>query len=358
MKNWSEAEHRAAIAAYLRLLRVQLAGGDIQKAAVRRELRAGPLSQRTEASIEYRMQNLSYVLDQHALPWVQGYRPRTHVSPDQSSMMWEIIMEVAPDLTERRAIAFIRPALRWEKRKKGVASELLPNIADTGSEASIAISSALYDSLSIPRTEVTTKVGAGAQLETGVSDYLAMRLPELDARDWIVSKPGAEMTASGQYSHYEAVRQLVQDDEILRAAIGFDYLVKPDVTVQLARRFKSAGPLHPEPDAPLLHACVSCKWTLRSDRAQNVRTEAAALIRHRGGRLPHIVVVTAEPTAGRIASIARGTGDIDAVFHIALPELKQAMRATGVDKQADQLSDLEAQGRLYDLEVLAEILAE
>jgi hypothetical protein len=71
----------------------------------------------------------------------------------------------------------------------------------------------------------------------------------------------------------------------------------------------------------LLHASVSCKWTIRSDRAQNTRTEALNMMRNRKGHLPHIVVVTGEPLPSRIASIALGTGDIDCVYHFALPEL-------------------------------------
>ena len=43
---------------------------------------------------------------------------------------------------------------------------------------------------------------------------------------------------------------------------------------------------------PILHASVSAKYTMRSDRAQNSRTEALNLIRNRKGHLPHIVVVT------------------------------------------------------------------
>lgn len=39
---------------------------------------------------------------------------------------------------------------------------------------------------------------------------------------------------------------------------------------------------------PSLHASISCKWTLRSDRAQNARAEALNLIRNRKGRVPHI----------------------------------------------------------------------
>lgn len=48
-------------------------------------------------------------------------------------------------------------------------------------------------------------------------------------------------------------------------------------------------------------------------------------MRNRKGRLPHIVVVTAEPMPNRIASIALGTGDIDCVYHFALPELLEAV---------------------------------
>ena len=62
------------------------------------------------------------------------------------------------------------------------------------------------------------------------------------------------------------------------------------------------------PPAWFLHASISCKWTIRSDRSQNTRTEALNLIRNRKGPLPHIVAVTAEPLPTRIASLALGTG--------------------------------------------------
>ena len=66
---------------------------------------------------------------------------------------------------------------------------------------------------------------------------------------------------------------------------------------------------------PILHASVSCKWTIRSDRSQNARTEGLNLVRNRKGPTPHIVVVVGEPLPARIASIAFGTGDIDCVYH-------------------------------------------
>ena len=72
---------------------------------------------------------------------------------------------------------------------------------------------------------------------------------------------------------------------------------------------------------PILHASISCKWTIRSDRAQNARSEALNLIGNRKGHLPHVVVITGEPLPSRIASLALGTGNIDCVYHFALQEL-------------------------------------
>ncbi len=99
----------------------------------------------------------------------------------------------------------------------------------------------------------------------------------------------------------------------------------------------------------LLHASISCKFTLRSDRAQNARTEALNLIRNRKGCLPHIVVVTAEPMPARIASLALGTGDIDCAYHFALPELQEAVEREGAEDAAEMLSILVDGKRLKDI---------
>jgi NgoMIV restriction enzyme len=76
---------------------------------------------------------------------------------------------------------------------------------------------------------------------------------------------------------------------------------------------------------PTLHASISCKWTIRSDRVQNARSEALNLIGNRKGHLPHVVVIIGEPLPSRIASIALGTGNIDCVYHFALDELKETV---------------------------------
>lgn len=99
----------------------------------------------------------------------------------------------------------------------------------------------------------------------------------------------------------------------------------------------------------ILHASISCKWTIRSDRAQNARAEALNLIRNRKGHLPHIVAVTAEPLPTRIAALALGTGDLDCVYHFALPELKTAVAQVDNEDQMDMLNILIEGRRLRDI---------
>lgn len=135
---------------------------------------------------------------------------------------------------------------------------------------------------------------------------------------------------------------MAKENRNIGILLGEIYLVKPDIVVfrkpVLDEQLKSEGdngnyddiakytPLRQKnSNYPILHAIISCKWTMRSDRSQNTRTEALNLIRSRRGNTFHITAVIAEPLPTRIQSIALGTGDIDCVYHIALPELRQAV---------------------------------
>ena len=147
--------------------------------------------------------------------------------------------------------------------------------------------------------------------------------------------------------------------------MGNDYMVAPDVVVYretepdeiineqemivdesvsiLSDIRKSCSSL------PILHSSISAKWTMRSDRAQNSRTEALGLIRNRKGHLPHIVVVTGEPMPARIASLALGTGDIDCVYHFALNELVESVNEVGAEDSIEMLKILITGKRLKDI---------
>lgn len=87
----------------------------------------------------------------------------------------------------------------------------------------------------------------------------------------------------------------------------------------------------------------------KSDRAQNSRLEALNLIRNRKGRLPHVILVTGEPTPSRLSSIALGTGDIDCVYHFALNELKDTVVESGNDEALQMLKIMIDGKRLKDI---------
>jgi hypothetical protein len=99
----------------------------------------------------------------------------------------------------------------------------------------------------------------------------------------------------------------------------------------------------------ILHASISCKWTIRSDRAQNTRTEALNLIRNRKGPLPHILAITAEPTPHRLASLALGTGDLDCVYHFALYELVETIQALNLEDALAEIQMMIDGKRLRDI---------
>lgn len=188
---------------------------------------------------------------------------------------------------------------------------------------------------------------AGTELERAVEDYLRAELAALDPdRAWLVGRR-LQVADFVQYQHLARLNELVHANPTLRVELGRDYVIRPDVTVGVQGA----------EDVPTLHASVSCKWTIRSDRVQNIRHEATILTRNRRGRQPHIVAVTAEPLPSRLASIAMGTGEVDAVYHVALDELVIAATTVGNQGQTDLLALLMAQHRLLDLSTLPRVLA-
>jgi hypothetical protein len=220
-----------------------------------------------------------------------------------------------------------------------------PNISDSKNPTSVAIATRMFEELGVPQ-RVVTGDEPGGFLEGVVEAFLKRTLPRLDSsRPWLVGRKRL-VAAYEQYEHLGRLDELIKKNPVLRAEIGRDYVIKPDVCVGL----EGTGA------ALFLHAAVSCKWTLRSDRAQNVRHEAVMLVRHRRGRLPHIVTVTSEPLASRIAALARGTGDVDAVYHVALDALQVATDACGTPEQSAILTELVTQRRLFDLAELPRVL--
>ena len=242
----------------------------------------------------------------------------------------------------------------------------VPNNADSGSNTSVRLSKGILDRLGWPtRTERLAGQTAGRRFEEMTRDFLHEAfglLSHLRPGEWEFSL-GGNIRDYEQYRHLAAVLHAVQQNEELRVVFG-DYIVTPDIVVcrtpvtdkkvnenDTLLGGDEAASLTPlrraNSQVKILHASVSCKWTLRSDRSQNARTEGLNLVRNRKGNTPHIVVVVGEPLPNRIASLAYGTGDIDCVYHFALRELMEA--AAGNDSDSDVLHTLVAGRRLRDI---------
>lgn len=196
---------------------------------------------------------------------------------------------------------------------------------------------------------------------------------------WVVSGSQASpgIAAFDQYRHLAALQKVLEQYPELKAALGGDYLITPDITIarepisddEINRvsdvipptdKVGTHTPLRVanyDPKHRILHASISCKWTMRSDRSQNTRTEALNLIRNRKGNAPHIVAVTLEPMPSRIAIVAMGTNDLNCIYHAALYELQKAVSESGFEDQQEILNSLIADRHLRDISDLSFDLA-
>jgi hypothetical protein len=221
-------------------------------------------------------------------------------------------------------------------------------VADVDNATSKRIAAHLTRSL-VGQDGGTLLTNAGTALEMEIEHYLRVALPALDPSAVWLAQRDKRITDFSQYWHLRQVQAAITNDEsgLLREVLGGDYLIKPDVTVW-----------RDELDPPVLHASIACKWTIRSDRVQNVRHEAIILTRHRRGKTPHFAAVTAEPLPSRLASIARGTGEVDCTYHLDLAQLVEAVSEAGNPSQRDILQELIDHQRIKDItELPVDLLA-
>jgi len=247
-----------------------------------------------------------------------------------------------------------------------VDSQGIPNNADKSSSLSTRIARAWLEQLPYSASQdAISGQTSGKRFEELTAQFLEEsfeQLRHLRPGDWRF-EVHRRVEEFAQYEHLADLALMLKDNKLLRSTLG-DYIILPDII--LSRRPiedaqinehqeivspNSAPKYSPlrqvNSNSPLLHASISCKWTIRSDRSQNSRTEALNLIRNRKGHTPHIAIVTAEPLPSRLASIALGTGDIDCVYHVALPELQAAVAN---DASAQEMLEVLTDGkRLRDI---------
>lgn len=249
----------------------------------------------------------------------------------------------------------------------------VPSNADKDNKASVAIARGIIERIGEHiRAERLAGQRSGNQFEeicTGFIRETFESLSHMRPGKWTVAKGvgGGRLGLARfeQYAHLEALANLAAQSPELAAALGSDYLIKPDVVIYRAPETDDAinarggvvgndvakftGLRSANNELAILHASISCKWTIRSDRAQNARSEGLNLVRNRKGRLPHIAAITGEPAPSRIASIALGTGDIDHVYHFALHELLETVKDLGMSDAEDSLNIMVQGKRLRDI---------
>ncbi|MHB8462585.1 MAG: NgoMIV family type II restriction endonuclease [Vulcanimicrobiaceae bacterium] len=287
--------------------------------------------------------------------------------------------DMLPRLAEVRAgfLSRIKSEILWVKPPDKVKASIRRNlpssvdgavsVADVDNASSIKI--AWEWAARLPGSFATSEPSqdSGKLFQFAVRDFLQTGFKlGADLRpgewQWKTEFPAAHFD---QYAHLNDIRGALEENKELRTIFSEQYLVVPDIVVYRSPiratdvgrspdvRVANLSPLLDDAQLsrnhPLLHASVSCKITMRSDRAQNTRTEALNLIRNRKGRAPSIVAVTAEPLPTRLSSLALGTGDVDFVYHAALPELREALAAVGNEDQLDMLNTLVEGRRIRDI---------
>ncbi len=249
----------------------------------------------------------------------------------------------------------------------------VPSNADKNNRLSIKLSKGIAKKLGCKNiSERLAGQKSGNEFEKICADYIEsifLKLLHMRPGQWEIKCTGGRQRLAiaeyEQYSHLLELDKAARENPQLAAALGSDYAITPDITISRAPEKDSVinalqnivdekiarltGIRRVNSSLPILHASVSCKWTIRSDRAQNSRSEGLNLVRNRKGKLPHIMVVTAEPTPNRIASLALGTGDIDCVYHFALNELLATCCEEGLEDAQAMLSTMIEGKRLRDI---------
>ena len=248
----------------------------------------------------------------------------------------------------------------------------IPSNADKSSRISIEISRKIAESLLAESHEKSLGQTSGAKFEQINLDFISNTFPllqNLRPGKWVIEKLGnrnsLKTSSFAQYEHLSYIGEIIKTDSKLATVLGNDYMVAPDIVIyrlpesdeEINSQIKIVNDhcclqsviREKYSSLPILHASISAKWTMRSDRAQNSRTEALGLIRNRKGHLPHIVVITGEPLPSRLASLALGTGDIDCLYHFALYELIDAVKAIEAEDAFEMLNILIEGKRLKDI---------
>lgn len=268
-----------------------------------------------------------------------------------------------------------------------------PNTSDASDAFSVELGLALFEAMGVsPDTPAPRNVDR--EMSRLLAEDLTSRLPNADPETGLVVSPEKALNEFVQFQHVGMIRNLkpapsraviqaigrlrrfvdnriqtpARDvvkrielfDELDRAlaseaeergrvieALGEESLLKLDV----------AGSRRRGDGSPHLELGLSLKWSLRTDRAQDCRSQGAKMAALRRGRMPHFAAVTMEPRPYMLRILGGGSGEVDCVYHLNLPALTEAVRVTTEGRPrrretAETLRKLVEQRRVRDYDEL------
>ena len=177
-----------------------------------------------------------------------------------------------------------------------------PSVADGNSKTSTLIAYGIVKRLGCTgEGKGIPGQAAGRLFEQVTKDFVEQALNllyHLRPGKWVYSTQ-SPISHFDQYEHLASLASIVAQKQELASALGTDYIITPDIVVcrqpvsdetinqqgliidasDFIAELTPLREVNLGVSRPILHASISCKWTIRSDRAQNARAEALNLIR-------------------------------------------------------------------------------
>lgn len=137
---WLDDELRIAVDAYIFMLQLEAAGNSISLKSFYAVLENGLLEVRNEASIRYRMRNISHVLSERKSPILKAFSPASQVGSGVRKKISDLLDERSDNLSLLQQYAIVEsqtPYARFETLEKfDLLDEMLSSLND---EAEIGI---------------------------------------------------------------------------------------------------------------------------------------------------------------------------------------------------------------------------
>jgi hypothetical protein len=195
---WRRLEVDAVVAGYAVMLRKELRGERYSKADAVRELQV-LLPARSATSIERKLQNISAVLDETGLDWIDGYKPLAHYQRELKAAVLDV---AGPGHRLGEALADYGSSPLVAARARRLATDDVV-VGSSGSRAP---------------TRMRTSVGLTGSALSGLRDFQARKLG-VTGEEWVVDLEREKLTRLGRRDLADRVVWVAHD---LGDGAGYD----------------------------------------------------------------------------------------------------------------------------------------